>query len=87
MFQPIINKIYETICLFGKTDKFLTLNFNVTFLSLNNISEFKKKTNYCYKKEQLYCTNLDAGLRYKVKFTENYMVAFSLKISCCVILL
>ena len=41
-------KIYETSCLFGKIDTFLKLNFNVTLLSLNDISEFKKKRKHFY---------------------------------------
>ena len=41
------------------------------FLSLNNISEFKKEKKYFYQDEQLYSTNLDAGLWNKVNFTKN----------------
>ena len=55
-------KIHETSCLFGKIDKFLKFSLNVMLLSLNNISEFKKKKKYFYEDEQLYSTNLDAGL-------------------------
>ena len=53
-------KTYETSCFFGKIYKFFKLNFNVTLLSINNISEFKKKRKYFYQDEQLYSTNLDA---------------------------
>ena len=55
-------KIHETSCLFSKIDNVLKLNFNVMLLSLNNISEFKKQRKYFYQDEQLYSTNLDAGL-------------------------
>ena len=41
---------------------FVKLNFNVTLLSLKNISEFKKKSKCFYQNEQLYSTDLDAGL-------------------------
>ena len=47
---------------FWKIDNLLKLNLNVTLLSLNNISEFEKKRKHFYSDEQLYSTNLDAGL-------------------------
>ena len=61
--MPLVTpfKIYEKCCLFWKIDEFLELNVNGALLSLNNISEFKKKRKYFYLDEHLYSTNLDAG--------------------------
>ena len=47
---------------YGKLIIFLTMNFDVTPLPLNNKGEFKEKRKYLYQDKQLYFINLDAGL-------------------------
>ena len=61
----------KQIAFSGKLIIFLKLHINVMLLSLNNMSEFKMKRKYFYYDEQLLSTNIDAGLRNKVKFTKN----------------